>query len=294
MIESVTYTGEQSGPSFLVLGAVHGNEKCGTIAIKRVIQEIESGQLKITCGKVTFVPICNPRAYEQDVRFTERNLNRYLVPMEKPDTYEAQLGNFLCPILAQCDVLLDIHSYSVGGEAFVSVGRADKANFSFSKCLGTPTLMTGWEGAYATTGRGAQTSDEEATGTTEYALRHKATVAVTLECGQHKDEASPHIAYRAIHNALRYLGMTKEGQGEVAPDLKPRHLCFTHVFYRDHDGSFPKPWRNFEFVKKDDVLGQYVDGTKVVSPADGYIIMPKANTPIGEEWFYLAVEKPLL
>src|ERR1700733_9015107 len=116
MITSVTYSPETPGPNFLVMGSVHGNEKCGTTAIRRVMQEIDSGKLTITRGQLTFVPIANPRAFDEDKRYIERNLNRYLVPMKNPDCYEAQLGNILCPMLEQCDVHLSIHSYTVGGD----------------------------------------------------------------------------------------------------------------------------------------------------------------------------------
>ncbi|MCA3176279.1 MAG: succinylglutamate desuccinylase/aspartoacylase family protein, partial [Burkholderiales bacterium] len=45
------------GPQVLVLGAVHGNEICGTRAIERVLREIDDGSLKIERGSVTFIPV---------------------------------------------------------------------------------------------------------------------------------------------------------------------------------------------------------------------------------------------
>jgi predicted deacylase len=42
--QSVAFTGLAPGTRLIVLGAVHGNETCGTQAIRRVIGEIESGQ----------------------------------------------------------------------------------------------------------------------------------------------------------------------------------------------------------------------------------------------------------
>ncbi|MFO0387775.1 MAG: succinylglutamate desuccinylase/aspartoacylase family protein, partial [bacterium] len=51
------------GPRVLILGAVHGNEICGTRAIERVLREIDDGSLKIERGSVTFVPVTNPLAY---------------------------------------------------------------------------------------------------------------------------------------------------------------------------------------------------------------------------------------
>ncbi|MFY9287115.1 MAG: succinylglutamate desuccinylase/aspartoacylase family protein [Alphaproteobacteria bacterium] len=289
MIKTIVYKSRNHGPKFFVLGAIHGNEKCGTIGINRVIEDIDSGKLQIIKGEVTFVPIGNPRAYEQDKRQTERNLNRYLVPHEKPETYEAEIGNILCPLLEECDVHLSIHSYTVGGAPFIFVAPHDEKEHELATALGPYTLLTGWEQAYATTGRKKSLADdEEGTGSIEYARRHGAT-AVNIECGQHKDPKAPDVAYQAVRNALRYLGMTNEPP--LKPDMKNKRLVtVTHVFYRDDEGKFPKPWKNLEAVKKGEPMAFHADGTAIPAPDDGFIIMPKADTPLGEEWFYLGVE----
>jgi predicted deacylase len=290
LIKSITYTGLEPGPKFFVLGAIHGNEKCGTIGINRVMDEIDSGTLLITHGQVTFVPIGNPRAYNEDKRYSERNLNRYLVPMLEPDCYEAKLGNILCPMLAACDVHLAIHSYTVGGEAFIFVAPKDKREHDLAMCLGPRTLLTGWEEAYAATGRKAKDAgDEESTGSIEYARRHGA-IAVNIECGQHKDPAAPETAYQAIRNALRFLGMTNETKLDVVAE-PTRLVTVTHVFYRDDAGKFPHPWKHLEAVKKDQPMAYRADGLAILAPEAGFIIMPKDSAEIGEEWFYLGVEK---
>jgi predicted deacylase len=289
MIKSVTYSAEQIGPKFLVFGAVHGNEKCGTIAINRIMEEIDSGKLKIMRGQVTFVPICNPRAYEQDVRYVERNLNRYVVPMEKPNCYEARLGNILCPMLASCDVHLSIHSYTVGGEPFTFIRPGDEKEQEFAASLGPYTLLTGWADAYARTGRktknAAPADDEEATGTVEYAHRHGA-MAIDIECGQHRDPDAPGVAYNAIRNALRYLGMTDEPKLEAKVAAKPKLVTMSHVYYRDDEGKLARDWKHLETVKKDEPIAFRADGSPITAPDNGVIIMPKVNTPLGEEWFY--------
>jgi predicted deacylase len=290
MIKSVTYSGLESGSKLLVFGAVHGNEKCGTAGITRVIAEIESGKLEIVRGQVTFVPIANPRAYDQDKRFTERNLNRYLVPMEKPDCYEARLGNILCPLLEATDVLLDIHSYTVGGEPFIFVGPVHPQERTFAASLGPRTLLTGWADAYAATGRNVKSvDDEESTGTTEYARRFGA-IAVTFECGQHTSAEAPHIAYEAIRNALRHLEMTAESV-LTKPVIPTRLVTVTHVIYRDSEGAFSQSWKHLEPVVKDQVIARQADGTPLTAPTNGFIIMPRADCPVGEEWFFFGIEK---
>lgn len=289
MIVAHTFSGLEPGPKFLVIGAIHGNEKCGTVGCNKVIEEINSGALEIKRGSVTFVPIGNPRAYDQDKRFTERNLNRYLVPHPEPDTYEAKLGNILCPMLEACDVHLAIHSYTVGGEPFIFVAPKDEKEHAFAASLGPRTLLTGWEEAYAATGRKSKKADdEEATGSIEYARRHGA-MAVNIECGQHKDPQAPGVAYRAIRNALRYLEMTNEPKFEKFSDAT-RLVTVTHVYYRDDEGKFPKNWKHLEAAKKGDALAFSADGLPIAAPDDGFVIMPKADCPIGEEWFYFGVE----
>jgi predicted deacylase len=291
MIKTVTYVATEPGPALLITGAVHGNEKCGTVAINQALADIDGGKLSITRGKVTFVPICNPRAYEEDKRYIERNLNRYLVPMEKPDTYEAKLGNILCPIFADCEALLDIHSYTIGGEPFISYEGRNEKERAFAAALGAPTVLTGWVEVYNAMGRGREISKEESTGGPQYARRHGA-IAVTLECGQHNDSKAPKVAYQGILNALRHFNMVEGAKAATATPPPPRHITLTHIYYRDNHGEFPRSWKNFEPVKNGEVIAKYPDDKNITATSDGFIVMPKPGCPVGEEWFYFGVERP--
>ena len=116
--KSVTYAGREPGPRFIVTGAVHGNETCGTQAIERVMAEIDAGQLAIAAGRVTFVPVCNPLAYAKRERAGDRNLNRALAPTASPADFEDRVANWLCPLLATHEVLLDLHSTRGRAEPF--------------------------------------------------------------------------------------------------------------------------------------------------------------------------------
>ena len=64
-LRTVSYHGLKPGPRLLVLGAVHGNEICGTRAITQILAELDSGKLAIERGSVTFVPVTNPLAYQR-------------------------------------------------------------------------------------------------------------------------------------------------------------------------------------------------------------------------------------
>ena len=109
------------GPRVVVLGAVHGNERCGAQAIAQVVDELAAGAFGIERGVLTMVPVTNPYAYQQRTRQVDRNLNRNLRVSAEPVDYEDQIANVLCPLLDAHDVLLDLHSFHTPGQPFTMV-----------------------------------------------------------------------------------------------------------------------------------------------------------------------------
>ena len=200
----------RDGISLIILGAVHGNEVCGTLAIRRVLADIEAGALEIRAGRVTFVPVANPLAYAKHQRNGDRNLNRLLEPTSHPVEFEDHVANWLCPLLARHDALLDLHSFHTAGEPFVMLGpennagpleafaRADE-EAAFARALGVRRFIDGWLDTYAAgvarrqTLGAAHADIRYGIGTTEY-LRARGGIALTLECGQHDDAAAPRVA----------------------------------------------------------------------------------------------------
>ncbi|MFX5656441.1 succinylglutamate desuccinylase/aspartoacylase family protein, partial [Acinetobacter baumannii] len=59
-LRRLQYAAFTPGPRLLILGAVHGNETCGTQAITRLQRELDSGQLRLQRGLLTLVPVTNP------------------------------------------------------------------------------------------------------------------------------------------------------------------------------------------------------------------------------------------
>lgn len=62
------YAALRPGPKLIVTGAVHGNEVAGTKGIRRVLSELDHSELELIRGTVTFVPVCNPLAYNHQRR----------------------------------------------------------------------------------------------------------------------------------------------------------------------------------------------------------------------------------
>jgi hypothetical protein len=225
--QAISLTTTEPGKRLIITGAVHGNEVAGTHGIRRVIAEIESGGLELRRGSVTFVPITNPKAYALKRRNGDRNLNRNLTPTETPTEFEDHIANWLCPLMAQHDALLDLHSFQAQGQAFVMVGPPNNTGTleptvhgdterNWAMRLGVKRAVDGWLGTYATgvderraraerqpasEGKRHDLDAKYGVGTTEY-MRSTGGMALTLECGQHDDPHGPEVAYRAIRNTL--------------------------------------------------------------------------------------------
>lgn len=305
--KSINYTGTGAGPRLIVTGAVHGNETCGTRAILRVMNEIDSGALHVAAGSVTFVPVTNPLAYALGQRSGERNLNRNLFPNPDPQDFEDRVANWLCPLLAQHDVLLDLHSFNAQSQPFVMVGpRNNEGSLqpfrhagqerALARRLGVRRFVDGW---LATYGQGVQRrlkSGDASTlalvlrygmGTTEY-MRSTGGYALTLECGQHLDPQAPEVAYRAIVNTLAFLGLIEAPQPEAIALDQMEALSMVAVHDRlDAGDQFSRVWSSFDAVAKGERIGTRADGTPVTAEFDGKILFPDVNAQANAEWYYL-------
>jgi len=306
-LKSINYTGLATGPRLIVTGAVHGNETCGTKAIVRVMEEIESGKLHVAAGSVTFVPVTNPLAYARGERAGERNLNRNLFPNDSPHDFEDQVANWLCPLLAQHDVLLDLHSFNAQSQPFVMVGprnndgplepfRHAEQERALARRLGVRRFVDGWLATYGQgvrrrigTGDAArlETVIRYGMGTTEY-MRSTGGYALTLECGQHADPAAPEVAYRAIVNTLAFLKLIDAPAPEPVALEQMEALSMVVVHDKaDAGDSFSRAWASFDPVAKGEQIGTRADGTPVSAEFDGLILFPDTNALANQEWYYL-------
>lgn len=309
--KSVTYTGIRPGLRLIVLGAVHGNEICGTQAIEKIIQEFETGQRSMVAGSVTFVPIANPLAYAKKQRVGDRNLNRNLTPKAQPQDFEDYVANWLCPLLAQHDVLLDLHSFHTPGQPFAMLGPLDNTEalepFTFAAQeealalkLGVHLFVDGWLDTYSrgVAHRIANQNTYSAcsalqnldvrygVGTTEY-MRSQGGWGITLECGQHDDENAPQVAYQAITNTLAHLELVDGTKPEKVQHYQ--NLRIVEVVDKlDHGDHFARAWKSFDAVNADEVIGVLSTGEQLFAHENARILFPNPTALPGNEWFYLA------
>jgi succinylglutamate desuccinylase len=309
--QALTFKSPLAGPRLIITAAVHGNETCGTFAIKRLVQQLEEGEIKLLCGALTVVPVTNPKAYRLQRRAGDRNLNRRLAPTQRPEQYEDHLANWLCPLLAEHDGLLDLHSFQSGDRAFALFGPANNAKSlepftqaeteeALVQRLGCNRFVYGWLDTYAkgiarriqevNAGRFKASHVDIDTaygvGTTEY-MRAKGGWAITLECGQHDDVNGREVAYQAIINTLVHTGLIKGNPPAAAIDFEV--LGLYDVFDRfDMNDQFSQQWKSFDALKKGTLIGTRADGSALHAEQDCFIVFPNIKSQPGQEWFYLA------
>jgi len=300
-IEVLQYRSLAGGPRLLVLGAVHGNETCGALAIRDVAAEFASGLRRMARGVLTLVPVANPVAFSRGTREGDRNLNRDFRPSVCPENAEDRIANHLAPLMACHDALVDLHSFAVeGAEPFVFFGPQDNEGelepfrraaeeAALARAVGPRRLVYGWLPAYARgVARRPGGSIAYGIGTTEY-MRSRGGYAVTVECGQHADPHAPAVARKAIDNAIALLGLAEGGRSQPAHSPAAELIEMSDVFDRvSPDDRFAADWRSFDTVRAGQLIARRADGETIAAPEDGYVVFPNPNALPGREWFYFA------
>jgi uncharacterized protein len=269
--KAVSYASPYPGPRLIILGAVHGNETCGTRAIERVITEIDAGTLRLSSGRLTLVPVANPLAYAEHRRAGDRNLNRKLATTATPHDYEDHVANWLCQAAREeaLAVRLGVGRAVDGWLDTYAAGVARRREFAAT----LPEATLDLDPRYGI-------------GTTEY-TRSMGGSALTLECGQHDDAQAPAVAHRAIVATLAHLRLIDAPDPPPTPGVECLSLC--EVIDKLHaNDAFAQAWRSFDPVAKGRVIGTRHDGRVVAAPFDGFVVFPNAAAEVGHEWFYLA------
>ena len=292
-----TWTSLNPGPALVVLGAVHGNEQSGATAIARTLHDFQTGRRVLLRGRVTLVPIANPLAFAQNTREGERNLNRRFLPREQPQDYEDRITRQLAPLLAQHEVLLDLHSFHTPGDPFAMVGPRNNSGarepfaraaeeMALARALGAQQVVEGWLEVYdRAAGLRGELPDDEGIGTNEY-MRSQGGYAVTIECGQHEDPEAIDVATRAIHGALAHLELAHV---PAPPRFAGPAARLKDVVLRESPADrLAQDWHSFDAVQAGDVIAHRADGTPVAAPYDGCVLFPHPEAEVGQELFYLA------
>lgn len=277
-LESHTYNSWKQWKNLLVFWAIHWNEICWPEAIKLIIYKIKSWAINLVNWSVTLIPIANPAAYVNNNRQVNIDLWRNFDSKNIEYNYEQKIIEILEKYIKKCDYFLDIHSTLAPTKPCVFEDYPDEKTSNFSQSLWIADILTGWPELYT------QNNSPDAN---MYAHEHSKTW-VLIECWSHLDNASKWIWVDAITNALSYLNITNNPQ--KLKDTSTTSIHMKELFIKEKNWVLSKKWTNLESIFKWDIICIYDDSEEIIAAEDGFIILPKSNAEIWDEWFYFWVK----
>lgn len=312
MFNLYQFKGQNPGRSLLVLGAVHGDETCGAHAAYQVIRALHRGHITIENGTLTIVPIVNLPARRARKRYIDRNLNRDMHWRNQLNAVEDEIGNRITELIDDHDALLDLHSYSApsfgeGSTPFSLVGCKDFSvgqhrdyrfadEIDYARSLNVGIIIHNWLKAYAGRGdhTGASLGFTNGVGTAEYA-RQKGKIAVTLECGQHRDSQAVFVGKQAIMRALSHFDLLQFDQ-KFDQHRELAMISFKQAFLKYAPGDrHARRFCNLEPVVAGESLVVREGGRIEYASMDGIVLLPAPSCPLGAELMYLgANSNPLM
>jgi succinylglutamate desuccinylase len=266
----VEMQGKSPGPTSIIMAGVHGNERCGVNAFKKLLPT-----LKLESGRILFV-YGNPRAIDKRTRCTETDLNRMFknsrdITSTEKRSYEYKRAQLLKKYLNKGTALLDIHaSNTPKSERFII---CEKNAFNLVKYMDFKKVVSGF--------------DSIEPGGTDYYMNKIGNVGICIECGYNKSKESTQIA---INGILSFLRARKHISGKK-PTFKQRYYNM-YLLYKQKSVRFKlsKQFGDFDKVKLAECIG--VDGEKSVkSPKPGIILFARNTKRVGEEVFLLGTVK---
>lgn len=212
--------GARPGPTVGITASVHGDEVAPIEALRRLLAEIDPGQI---AGRLLVAPVVNPLAFQSHTRHTPQdmqNLNRAF-PGDPNGWLTEQLGHaFVEQFLDGLDVLLDLHA----GGAMATVDYAYIENDeALSRTFDTPFLYRG--------------PGYQGTLSAEAVKRDIRCVVTELGGGLLADEQYAERTLSGLENALRHVGML---EGDVV-DFGPKTIIDELAVIRPHHGGLLVP-----------------------------------------------------
>lgn len=270
-------------PHLVIVGAIHGDERCGLLALRRLGDELSTGVLTLRTGTLTLVH-GNPAATEHRSRCTPTgvDLNRlfdYRFVEELPRALwqpEHHRALALRPVLEAADAVVDLHSAGSPTPPFVIASRV-AASEPLALALGLEYVTLGWDGP-------AMLGEQVLLAV----LTRRERPGVAVECGQHEAAGAPDVAYRCAKRALSYFGMI-----EKLPDAPPPHkrLWVRAAVKRPSESfRFAEPIEGMQRLPAGHVIG-YGDQLVLSVRSPCYAIMPNDTVPVGDDLLYIAEEQ---
>ncbi len=275
------------GPHVLVNALTHGNEICGMVAARHLL---DTG-VRPLVGTLT-VSFAHVEAYDAfdatkpfDNRQIVHNLNRIWsdeMLSGTEDSPELRRARALRPVVAAADHILDIHSTSqdvVPFWVYPDFGR----NATVALAIGLPSVHLVMPNGL---GSGTPLIQHGA-----HAGADAPGAAMVAECGQHFKRETANVATEVALRFLAHFGLIEREPSAPSAPQRRYELLQTHII-QSEDFHFVRPLIGFETFAKGELIA--VNGPdEIRAPCDDCtVFMPAQRAIIGREAVYLT--RPLL
>ena len=274
---ATTYDSGRAGPHVLISALVHGNELCGAIALDWLHRQ----NPRPVAGKLTLV-FANADAYALwDMadptisRWVDEDLNRLWSDsiLDGPrDSAELRRARTLRPIVADANLLLDIHSMQTDMPPLLLSGPLAKGR-DLARQVGTPALVVADKGH----AQGPRMRDYRG-----FADPASPNNALLVEAGQHWAKSSADVAIETAVRFLRASGTVKE----FAPDIgtgvtaRQRFVEVTQPVTITADRfTFAQPFIGGEVLARRGTLVGLDGDVPVVTPYDDCMLIMPTRRP---------------
>lgn len=251
--------GRAPGKSVAIFAGIHGNEKVGVLALRKIIKKI-----KVDAGTVYFV-FANPPAINKGKRLINKNLNRLFSIDLKGNSPEDKRARELMRLLDKCEALLDIHSYNSksGGQFAIS----EKRGYKVLKHMNFPIIGSGFS--------------KLGSGTDGYMEKNK-KIGICIECGtSNRYKKFIPLAEDSVYQFLQYFENIKR-QVEYSK-VRQSHIRVKRMIYKKTSKfKFTQDYKDFEALTAGKVFA--VDGSiEHIASKSECILFPRPRVKVGEE-----------
>lgn len=233
---------------YTVVGSIHGDEPAGRNAIEKVLSE------DLEFRKAVKFIVANEKALEQEVRFTECDLNRSFPGDAESDCYEERLAAEIMEEIGDTRVL-DLHTTHSYPQPFATFSNLNDTTRDLLRSTGVKNAV--------------------------YFPNHSGTLngqldAVVVETGYQKTQQAEANAVGVIKNFLAAQGVIDGKSQTSEPDV--------FKYYGTVDGDWEFTAENFKKVRAGESFAEN-DGEKLVAKEDFYPVLMSTNGYRGQLGF---------
>ena len=269
-----TFDSGVDGPHVMINALTHGNEVCGAIAVKALLDlGVKPRRGKLTLGFSNVDAYLTFDAAKPDAsRFVDQDFNRVWTAAKlddaSVDSSELRRARALRPVIDTVDFLLDLHSMHERSAPLIVSGPLDKG-IELARALGAPGTVISDEGHP----EGRRMRDYEGFGD-PLSSRN----ALLVECGQHWEPSAVVVAKDCTARFLVLAGALDVGDlpadwFAAKPDAIRVIRVTQPVVAKSMDFRFADAFTGLEtFAKAGTVIG-WNEGEPVVTPYDNCVLV---------------------